>query len=303
MTKTLWVKLSVDYMDDPKIVGAGADAELLFVRGLAYAKKNNDPVIPAVMLPRLCLGMSVIGTDVAERLVSSSLWAVDGTGYRIVAWDAWQVNETNKGQSAGGTLAMHNRWHKTTRSSTCAHCQDVATDDRLVVLDETPTVAVKGMLAYRAETIRMCDLLAELMVGNGAKRPNITDVWLGDMDRLNRIDGREWAEIETVLRWCQQDSFWRTNILSPTKFRKQFDQLKLKSAALVKGVSPDGERAWADVQEQVRTVGSYGTPSFAAIRTRNAARAIGWRNICSSTQVEVMRSQFMRAYAEATDAE
>ena len=46
MTKTLWVKLSVDYMDDPKIVGAGADAELLFVRGLAYAKKNNDPVIP-----------------------------------------------------------------------------------------------------------------------------------------------------------------------------------------------------------------------------------------------------------------
>lgn len=302
MTKTLWVKLSVDYMDDPKIVGAGADAELLFVRGLAYAKKNNNPVIPAVMLPRLCLGMNVTGSDVADRLVTTSLWAVEDNGYRIVAWDAWQVNETNKGQSAGGTLAMHNRWHKTTRSSTCAHCQDGATDDRLEVLATEPPKP-KEALAYPEQAHTMCNLLAEFMVRNGAKKPTITDLWLADMERLNRIDGRAWDDIERIITWCQQDSFWRTNILSPTKLRKQFDQLVLKSSSPVKGVSSDAERAWADVQEQVRKVGSHGLPSFATIRTRNTVRKVGWRTICQSTQFEIMKGQFVRAYTEATDDE
>jgi len=296
MSKTLWVKLSVDYMDDPKIVGAGADAELLFVRSLAYAKKNNNPVIPAVMLPRLTLGMNS-SSDLAERLVASQLWVAADGGYRIAAWDAWQVNETNKGQSAGGTLAMHNRWHKNNRSSTCPHCQDAATDEQVA------TPKQKQPPSYPPEAITLCNLLAELMVQNGAKKPTVTELWLGEMERLHRIDGRDWDDIEAVMRWSQEDGFWRTNILSPAKLRKQFDQLRLKMAAPVRGVAPDAERAWQDVQQQVRQIGSYGSPSFATLRTRNAVRAIGWRNICASTQPEVMRNQFLRAYAEATDTE
>jgi len=43
-----------------------------------------------------------------------------------------------------------------------------------------------------------------------------------------RIDKREVEEIKQVIRWCQQDEFWRTNILSTSKLREQYDALVVK---------------------------------------------------------------------------
>ena len=43
-----------------------------------------------------------------------------------------------------------------------------------------------------------------------------------------RIDGREIENIKKVIDWCQNDSFWYTNILSASKLRKQYDQLYMK---------------------------------------------------------------------------
>jgi len=43
-----------------------------------------------------------------------------------------------------------------------------------------------------------------------------------------RVDGRLVAEIEDVIKLCQQDKFWQNNILSTDKLRKHFGQLKLK---------------------------------------------------------------------------
>lgn len=53
--------------------------------------------------------------------------------------------------------------------------------------------------------------------------------WSVEMERLQRIDGYGWDTIEFVLRWCQQDSFWRTNISSAGTFRKKFRQLGLQA--------------------------------------------------------------------------
>lgn len=52
--------------------------------------------------------------------------------------------------------------------------------------------------------------------------------WLDPMRMLVDIDEREMREIAQVLRWCQHDDFWKTNILSPAKFRKQYPQLRLR---------------------------------------------------------------------------
>ena len=49
--------------------------------------------------------------------------------------------------------------------------------------------------------------------------------WGSDIEKVHRIDGRDWEQIEEVMRWCQEDVFWQTNILSGSKFRKQFDVL------------------------------------------------------------------------------
>lgn len=76
---------------------------------------------------------------------------------------------------------------------------------------------------------RLCELLADLIEGNGAKRPHITQAWLDAARLMLDRDKRDPAEAEHVLRWSQADEFWRSNILSMPKLRERYDQLLLKS--------------------------------------------------------------------------
>jgi hypothetical protein len=60
-----------------------------------------------------------------------------------------------------------------------------------------------------------------------AKDPDFK-LWCKDIRLLIEKDGRTEEEVRSVIDWCQKDSFWQNNILSPAKLRKQFTQLKLK---------------------------------------------------------------------------
>lgn len=77
------------------------------------------------------------------------------------------------------------------------------------------------------ECRQAANLLALLITANGSKPPTITCRWHTDLDRLHRIDGRAWPDIEAAIRWSQADPFWRANILSPAKLRAKYDQLRL----------------------------------------------------------------------------
>lgn len=66
------------------------------------------------------------------------------------------------------------------------------------------------------------------LVENGGQPSPAFRKWATEIDRLIRIDKREAVEIEKVIIWCQEDSFWKSNILSAPKLRKQFPQLVLK---------------------------------------------------------------------------
>lgn len=100
---------------------------------------------------------------------------------------------------------------------------------------------------YGDENHQACNLLADLIEANGIKRPTVTNNWLQEMERLNRIDGYSYEQIERTIRWVQQDSFWRSNVLSPAKLRKQFGQLQLKSNSTSGGLS-----GWANVIRQLK---------------------------------------------------
>ena len=80
---------------------------------------------------------------------------------------------------------------------------------------------------YGDENYQACNLLADLIQANGSRRPTVNDKWLSDMERLHRIDERSWEQITKAIEWCQADDFWRGNIMSPGKLRKQYDQLRL----------------------------------------------------------------------------
>jgi len=59
------------------------------------------------------------------------------------------------------------------------------------------------------------------------KKPDLQK-WSRDVDLMIANDQRDPEEVTKVLQWCQEDPFWRNNILSTAKLRKQFDVLALQ---------------------------------------------------------------------------
>jgi len=110
---SLYVKLDVNYDDDPAIIEAGEKAELLFVRGLVLAKRTlSDGFIADAQLPRT--GLSGVAAR-AKRLVEVGLWVRDEDrgGYWIRSWskrnpskaDVEQLVETRRENGRKGGLA------------------------------------------------------------------------------------------------------------------------------------------------------------------------------------------------------
>jgi hypothetical protein len=90
-----------------------------------------------------------------------------------------------------------------------------------------------------ANAIRLATTLADrilennpnhtrISTGNG-KREITIRTWADAIEKLNRLDGQPWEEIESVISWCQRDEFWRQNILSGATLRKKYDQLRPKA--------------------------------------------------------------------------
>ena len=72
-----FVPLSSHFSDDPAVLEVGPDAELLYLRGLQYAKRQRtDGHIPRVAL-------STVGRDIRryttlpQRLVAAGLWVAE----------------------------------------------------------------------------------------------------------------------------------------------------------------------------------------------------------------------------------
>ncbi len=54
------------------------------------------------------------------------------------------------------------------------------------------------------------------------------DRWALDIERIHRIDKYSYDLIQGVIEWAQNDSFWRQNIRSGDKLRKQFTNLLIR---------------------------------------------------------------------------
>lgn len=87
---------------------------------------------------------------------------------------------------------------------------------------------------------KLCKLLADLVESNGSKRPTIGKTWTDAARLLLEKDNRPLDEAITLIEWCQQDSFWKGNILSMPTFREKYDQLRLKRESAVEKISGGG---------------------------------------------------------------
>lgn len=94
-------------------------------------------------------------------------------------------------------------------------------------LDKKPS---SQKLKFTDEHIKLANYLKELILLNNhdAIVPKNNNKWANTIRLMCEVDKRLPENIEIVIEWCQKDGFWKTNILSVDKLRKQFDQLSLK---------------------------------------------------------------------------
>lgn len=75
-----------------------------------------------------------------------------------------------------------------------------------------------------------------------AKQPNFT-AWADEVRLMRERDGRTHREMCELFQWAHTDSFWRQNILSPTKLREHWDKLTIKREAAAQP-KPAAASAW-----------------------------------------------------------
>lgn len=84
---------------------------------------------------------------------------------------------------------------------------------------------------YTEQDRELCHLLFESVIANypflADKPPTAKDY--AEMNKLARLDGKPYPLIEVVINWCQQNDFWKQNIRSVAKLRKQFDTLMVQA--------------------------------------------------------------------------
>jgi uncharacterized protein YdaU (DUF1376 family) len=85
------------------------------------------------------------------------------------------------------------------------------------------------------------------------KKPNL-EKWADTVRLMREQDSRTLSDICAVWAFARKDTFWQANILSPTKLREKFDQLKAKMRAPhAINQSPRkeslAERSWRESEE------------------------------------------------------
>jgi hypothetical protein len=125
----LYVPLDVNYFDDDKILTVPPMAELLYVRGLAFAKRARTNGL----LAGRQLGVFGARIDHAKRyaglLVGCGLWQQVDDGWYITAWlrRNGAVDDVTEIRADAGAMGAHIRWHVKRRrpDPNCEHCRQM----------------------------------------------------------------------------------------------------------------------------------------------------------------------------------
>lgn len=132
----------------------------------------------------------------------------------------------------------------------------------------------------RPDVDELLDLLDTCLEMNGFKKPSRNKKNRDAARLLLDLDGYDVKQVAWMIQWATSDEFWRTNILSMSKLREKFDQLKAKSGVGVRTPAA-GFNGEIDVDAVLgRDVWSPGTPpegldiagEIAWKRARRAAR-------------------------------
>lgn len=103
-------------------------------------------------------------------------------------------------------------------------------NNKNVKKDNNDNKVKKEVKEHRPEITELTDHFIFWITKNNpnAKVPPVLDKWNDEMDKLERIDKYDTMQIRSAIDWCQQDSFWKSNILSVPKLREKIPTLFLQ---------------------------------------------------------------------------
>jgi len=113
-TPSMYVPLDVNFMRDPRIRRAGPDAEILYVRALAYAKGGEtDGVVHDYDLEVIAVGLKNVPGRVA-KLVREGAWDEREGGWFIAGWFNWNepvaaLREQRRRRAEGAAKTNHKK--------------------------------------------------------------------------------------------------------------------------------------------------------------------------------------------------
>jgi hypothetical protein len=101
---TRWVRLDVDYFQNPKILAAPYDAVVLHLASICWcASQLTDGHIPVTAVPLLC-SQAKVSRRAVTRAVTAGLWISTGGG------DYYVKDYLDYQQSRGDVEAERERW-------------------------------------------------------------------------------------------------------------------------------------------------------------------------------------------------
>lgn len=230
-----WFKVDDGFWSHPKTLALSDSAVALWVRAGSYACQHLTDGFVSVSTLRLLGDDRVVG-----ELVDAGLWLDEGGGFQFHDWIEYQetsvdvkdrrekARERQRKRRSGGVRGESQRDSAVTDGVTTPVSSQKVFDPRP---DPTRPDQTNVEEKKREDVERLCEHLQKRILDNGARKTsaNVTDAWRRDARLLIDRDEVAEAEAHRVIDWCQDDSFWKQNILSFPKFRKQYDQLRIKA--------------------------------------------------------------------------
>ena len=178
--------------------------------------------------------------DLIKELISTGFikqYQCNGTKYlKIVNFTKHQRPHNTEKESTFPDISKQNTLDNGENTLDNALIPDSLIPERGIMKDTSPSKK-KTLEDVRNEIpinrdLHLATILADLMTDNNPTRKDTPVpqlyLWANEVRLMRERDNRTYEEIIEIIHFSQQDNFWKGNILSMGKLRKQFDQLNLK---------------------------------------------------------------------------
>ncbi|OMC00334.1 hypothetical protein A5733_04280 [Mycobacterium sp. NS-7484] len=250
-----WFRVDDSFYDHPKVLEAGTAAIGLWTLAGAYCARHlTDGVISDRQI------RAIGGTrKQAAKLVEVGLWTCDEASanarrYFFNDWSEYQPSradvttrrrdDAERKRAARAAKADKQAKQENVRPDIQpdgARTSPDVSDDRPLYPTRPAPPHLKNYTTESCSSAKtptppapppaavetLCARLRDRIVDNGSRRPTITERWRREARLLLDRDSRDLTKALNLIDWCQQDPFWRKNILSMPKFREKYDQLRL----------------------------------------------------------------------------